>query len=85
MVIHGIWLDDGDLDRIATRGAMVAHHQVSNLKPGSSVMRFSEIAERGISTCLGTDEASADGGGSLWINAKIGAFPGIIGDSEYHT
>jgi len=84
VVIHGIWLDDDDLDRIATRGAMIAHNPVSNLKLGSGVMRFSEIAERGISICLGTDEASADDGNNLWTNAKIGALLRKVADAEYH-
>lgn len=84
VVIHGVWLDDADLDRVADRNAVIAHNPVSNLKLGSGVMPFSDVVGRGIPVCLGTDEAAADDGTNLWANAKIGALLQKIGAVDYH-
>ncbi|WP_371153871.1 amidohydrolase family protein [Jannaschia sp. 2305UL9-9] len=70
-VIHAIWMDDGDYDLIASRGATVAHNPISNLRLGSGVMPWRRIADRGINLCLGTDEAIADDSVNLWQVMKM--------------
>ncbi|MEM7117224.1 MAG: amidohydrolase family protein [Chloroflexota bacterium] len=83
VVIHGVWLDEQDMALIAEAGAVIAHNPVSNLKLGSGVMPFAKIMAHDIPICLGTDEASADDGTNLWLNAKMGALLQKIGDLEY--
>lgn len=69
-VIHAIWVDDDDLDLIAEARAVIAHNPISNLRLGSGVMPFRRIADRGITVCLGTDEAVADDAVDMWAVAK---------------
>ena len=54
-VVHGVWLDDKELDLIATRGASVIHCPVSNMYLASGVARVPDMLDRGINVALGTD------------------------------
>jgi len=69
-VIHAIWVDGEDLDLIAVAGASVAHNPISNLRLGSGVMPFRAMRDRGITICLGVDEAIADDAVNLWSVMK---------------
>ena len=70
-IIHGIWLDESDMDLIAAAGSVVAHNPISNLRLGSGVMPFEQLRSRGIPICLGTDEAIADDAVNMWSVAKL--------------
>jgi cytosine/adenosine deaminase-related metal-dependent hydrolase len=52
---HAIWLDEGELDLLARRGASIAHMPASNLRLGNGVAPVAEWRARGIATGLGTD------------------------------
>lgn len=65
-VIHAVWVDDHDLDLIATAGAVIAHNPVSNLRLGSGVAPYRRFMDFGIPTCLGTDEAICDDTANMW-------------------
>ncbi|MCC3372688.1 amidohydrolase family protein [Cohnella sp. REN36] len=54
-VIHGIWLDDGELEAIRARQASVVHCPVSNMYLASGVARVPEMRRLGINVALGTD------------------------------
>jgi 5-methylthioadenosine/S-adenosylhomocysteine deaminase len=70
-IIHGIWLDEQDMDLIAQASAVVAHNPISNLRLGSGVMPFRKLRARGIPICLGTDEAIADDCVNMWAVVKL--------------
>ncbi len=82
-LIHCIWVDDADLDLIASRGAVVAHNPVCNLRLGSGVMPFRAMRERGIPICLGTDEMAADDSANLWGVIKTAGLIHNLSDSDY--
>jgi 5-methylthioadenosine/S-adenosylhomocysteine deaminase len=82
-IIHGIWLDEGDMDLIAKAGAVVAHNPISNLRLGSGVMPFRALHDRGIPICLGTDEAIADDAINMWSVAKLAGLIHNITDADY--
>lgn len=54
-VVHGIWLNDRELDLICENEASVIHCPVSNMYLASGVARVPEMLERGINVALGTD------------------------------
>ncbi|WP_237690698.1 amidohydrolase family protein [Paenibacillus caui] len=54
-VVHGIWLDDGELETIAKHKATVVHCPVSNMYLASGVARVPEMQRMGINVALGTD------------------------------
>jgi 5-methylthioadenosine/S-adenosylhomocysteine deaminase len=70
-IIHGIWLDESDMDLIAQAGCVVAHNPISNLRLGSGIMPFQKLRSRGIPLCLGSDEAITDDAVNMWAVAKL--------------
>jgi 5-methylthioadenosine/S-adenosylhomocysteine deaminase len=54
-VVHGIWLDDGELEAIRANRASVVHCPVSNMYLASGVARVPEMQRLGINVVLGTD------------------------------
>lgn len=52
---HSVWLDDDELDLIATRGAVVVHCPVSNMYLASGVARILDMRARGITIALASD------------------------------
>jgi 5-methylthioadenosine/S-adenosylhomocysteine deaminase len=82
-LIHCIWVDDADLDLIASHGAVVAHNPVCNLRLGSGVMPFRAMRERGIPICLGTDEIAADDSANLWGVIKTAGLIHNLSDMDY--
>jgi 5-methylthioadenosine/S-adenosylhomocysteine deaminase len=84
-IIHGIWLDEQDLDLIAAAGSLVAHNPISNLRLGSGVMPFRAMRSRGIPICLGTDEAITDDAVNMWNVAKMTGLIHNITHPDYLT
>ncbi|QHT61270.1 amidohydrolase [Paenibacillus lycopersici] len=54
-VVHGIWLDDGELETIRDRRASVVHCPVSNMYLASGIARVPAMRRLGINVALGTD------------------------------
>jgi len=73
VVIHAVWTDEADWRVLAERGYTVAHNPISNLRLGSGVMRFREMADLGIPICLGTDEHDVDESNNLRVVARTAA------------
>jgi cytosine/adenosine deaminase-related metal-dependent hydrolase len=82
-IIHAIWVDDDDLDLIASSGAVVAHNPVSNLRLGSGVMPFRRMRERSIPICLGVDEAIADDAVNMWSVIKTAGMIHNLTEADY--
>ena len=82
-IIHGVWLDEADMDLIARAGCVIAHNPISNLRLGSGIMPFHALLGRGIPICLGSDEAIADDAINLWAVAKLTGLIHNITTSDY--
>lgn len=55
ILAHGIWLSEGELDRVRAAGAAIAHCPDSNFFLGSGCMSLRRVLDRGIAVGLGTD------------------------------
>ncbi|WP_144186958.1 amidohydrolase family protein [Elioraea rosea] len=55
---HGIWLDDGDLETMARRGATISHNPGSNMKLGNGLFPLRRALDAGVAVGLGTDTCS---------------------------
>jgi 5-methylthioadenosine/S-adenosylhomocysteine deaminase len=68
---HSIWLDDHELDLIATHGAVVVHCPVSNMYLASGVARVPEMLRRGITVALASDGPGSNNRQDLFEAMKV--------------
>lgn len=54
-LIHGVWVSDGDVARLAAAGATVQHNPVSNLRLGSGLAPVDALLAAGVAVSLGSD------------------------------
>jgi 5-methylthioadenosine/S-adenosylhomocysteine deaminase len=52
---HSVWLDDDELDLVASSGATIVHCPVSNMYLASGIPRVVAMRERGINVALASD------------------------------
>lgn len=71
---HAIWLDDEELDQVATAGAGIAHNPASNAYLASGTVRLNELRERGVTVALGTDGPSCGHRQDLFEAMKLAVF-----------
>lgn len=57
---HGIWLDDADIELLASHDVGLVHNPESNMKLASGVMRLPDLLAAGIAVGLGTDGAASN-------------------------
>jgi 5-methylthioadenosine/S-adenosylhomocysteine deaminase len=69
---HGVWLDDGELELIAERGATVVTNPAANMKLAvGGAFPYARAAERGVRIGLGTDGVSSNNNLDLLEEAKL--------------
>lgn len=54
---HGVWLTEKDVEVVVRTGVSVCHNASSNLRIRSGIAPINELAERGVTIAIGTDEA----------------------------
>ena len=59
-LVHCVWLDADEIDRLAGSGAGVCHCPESNMKLASGVAPVSELIRRGVAVGLGTDGCASN-------------------------
>jgi cytosine/adenosine deaminase-related metal-dependent hydrolase len=84
-IVHGIWIDDADIDLLAAAGCTVAHNPVCNLRLGSGIMPLRRLIDHGVPVCIGTDEAIADDTCNLWNAAKTAGLIHTLTDPDYRN
>ena len=55
MVVHGVWLSDGEIELLASSGASVVHCPTSNMYLASGTARVPELLQVGVTVALGSD------------------------------
>jgi len=60
LLVHAIWMDDADMDRIARSGASISHAPESAMKLASGIARIPECIRAGIPVGLGTDGGASN-------------------------
>ncbi len=82
-VIHAIWIDEPDMEVMASGGCTVSHQPLCNLRIGSGVMPFRRVRNHGIPVCLGTDESCTDDAVNMWNVAKLAGLIHHITNPDY--
>jgi cytosine/adenosine deaminase-related metal-dependent hydrolase len=68
---HAIWLESGDLERLATHGATVVHNPISNLRLGSGRFPFTRARQLGVSVALGSDGSASNDNQNMFEVLKL--------------
>ena len=68
---HGVWLDDGDMARLAARGGSVAHNPGSNMRLGNGLADMRRMLEHGINVGIGTDGANCSDNLNMYEAMRI--------------
>src|SRR2546428_278544 len=82
-IMHGVWLDDDDVTRIAAAGATVVHNPASNLKLGSGLASLRQLLHAGVNVALGCDGTSSNDGQSILEAMKLAALVHHVTDPDY--
>jgi 5-methylthioadenosine/S-adenosylhomocysteine deaminase len=72
-LVHGVWLDDHELDLVATSGSVIIHCPVSNMYLASGVPAVCEMLARNIPVALGTDGPGSQNSQDVLESLKIAA------------
>jgi len=60
LMVHGIWLDDDDIEIIAKRRSKISHNPQSNMKLASGVAPVPSLITAGVTVGLGTDGCASN-------------------------
>jgi 5-methylthioadenosine/S-adenosylhomocysteine deaminase len=60
IAVHMTELDEFEIERIAEAGVNVAHCPESNLKLASGICPLTDLLDKGVNVCLGTDGAASN-------------------------
>ncbi|MGD2040216.1 MAG: amidohydrolase [Anaerolineae bacterium] len=72
-LVHGVWLDDHELDLVAASGAVVIHCPVSNMYLASGIPAVCQMLARGIPVALGTDGPGSQNSQDMLESLKVAA------------
>ena len=85
LMAHSIWLDDGEIARMAATGTRVSHNPVSNLTYATGIARLKDLLQAGVTVGLGTDGIPTNNGQNLWETMKFAMLVAkqSLGDAEF--
>lgn len=70
---HSVWVDEQEMDIMATRGVTIAHCPSSNLKLGSGVAPVAEMVKRGVNVAVATDGSASNNNLDVLKEAQLAA------------
>ncbi|MFC1488672.1 amidohydrolase family protein [Thermodesulfobacteriota bacterium] len=73
LLVHGVWLDDNDVEIIAKRRAKVSHNPESNMKLSSGVSPVADLLKSGVSVGIGTDGCASNNDLDLFAEMDVAA------------
>jgi len=70
---HSIWLEAGDVELFARRGATPVHNPASNLRIGSGLAPVKQFLSAGVNVALGTDGSASNDGQNMFDALRLAA------------
>lgn len=80
---HAVWLDTGDIRRLADRGASVAHNAGSNLRLGSGIAAAYDMVQAGVNVGIGTDGANCSDNQNMFEAMRFASFVSRVRSQDY--
>ncbi len=82
-LVHCVWIDDRDIEIIASSGCGVVHNPLSNLKLGSGIAPVRKMRSAGIPVGLGTDNHNASDVPNMFEAMKLAALIHRCPETDY--
>src|SRR5438874_2100033 len=73
LLVHCVWLGDGDLRVLSDRGVSVVHNPSANAFLGDGIAPVRELLEFGVPVCLGTDGGCTNNRRSVFEEMRMAA------------
>jgi 5-methylthioadenosine/S-adenosylhomocysteine deaminase len=70
---HSIWVEEGDCELFARRGATAVHNPASNLRIGSGLAPVKQYLAAGVNVGLGTDGSASNDGQNMFDAVRLAA------------
>lgn len=80
---HCVWLDDADIDILATTRSTVVHNPLSNLRLGSGIAPVLKYRAAGVNATFGCDGSASNDAQDLLEAIKLGSILHNLTDFEY--
>lgn len=71
---HSIWLNEREMDLLASAGASAVHNPASNLKLGSGIAPVAKLKAHGVNVALGTDGGDTSDSYSIFEQMRLAAY-----------
>ena len=68
---HSIWIEEGDVELFARRGATPVHNPASNLRIGSGLAPVKQYLAAGVNVGLGTDGSASNDGQNMFDAIRL--------------
>lgn len=82
-LIHGVWLNDRDIQLLAEGRTSVVHNPISNLRLKSGIAPVREMLEAGVNVALGCDNNSANDAQNMFQVMKFAALLPEVAGPEF--
>ncbi len=73
LLVHGVWLTEDDMARVAASGAGIAHCPESNMKLGAGIAPVPRFLANGLTVGLGTDGCGSNNNQDLFKEMDMAA------------
>lgn len=84
-VAHSVWIDDGDIEILASAGSTLVHNPVSNLRLGSGLAPILKCRQAGLNVAFGCDGAASNDAQNLLEAIKLGTILHTVTDQDYEN
>ncbi|WP_017298632.1 amidohydrolase family protein [Nodosilinea nodulosa] len=82
---HGVWIDDADIELLASSGSTLVHNPVSNLRLGSGLAPILKCRQAGLNVALGCDGAASNDAQNLLEVLKLGIILHTVTEQDYES
>ncbi len=82
---HGVWIEDADIELLASAESTLVHNPVSNLRLGSGLAPILKCRQAGLNVALGCDGAASNDAQNMLEVIKLGTILHTITDQDYEN
>ncbi len=73
LLVHAVWIDADDIEKIARWGAKISHNPESNMKLASGIAPIPDLLATGVTVGLGTDSCASNNNLDLFSEMDVAA------------